>query len=103
MSRRLRAPSSTWRAFNRAAVPTSTPCEQFLSGCFANSAGAASQSKMKAKPMSENPTDRAARLRAEFERRFNESRDDLLDWLQDAVTEALVECETYTRREYSED
>lgn len=49
------------------------------------------------------PADRAARLRAEFERRFNESRDDLLDWLQDAVTEALVECETYTRREYSED
>jgi hypothetical protein len=58
---------------------------------------------MKAKPMSENPTDRAARLRAEFERRFNESRDDLLAWLQDAMAESLVEHETYTRREYSDD
>jgi len=53
--------------------------------------------------MSENPTDRAARLRAEFERRFNESRDDLLAWLQDAMAESLVEHETYTRREYSDD
>jgi hypothetical protein len=47
--------------------------------------------------------DRAARLRAEFERRFNESRDELLAWLQDAMTEALVECEVDVRHEYPED
>jgi hypothetical protein len=49
------------------------------------------------------PADRAARLRVEFERRFNESRDDLLAWLQDAMAEALVETEVDVRREYPED
>jgi hypothetical protein len=49
------------------------------------------------------PDDRAVRLRAEFERRFNQSRNELLDWLQDAVADALDERETDTRREYSED
>ena len=47
--------------------------------------------------------DRAARLRAEFERRFNESRDELLAWLQDAMAEALVEQEIDIRREYEPD
>jgi hypothetical protein len=49
------------------------------------------------------PADRAARLRAEFERRFNESRDELLAWLQDAMAEALVEQEIDIRREYEPD
>jgi len=53
--------------------------------------------------MSETPADRAAQIRAEFERRSNESRDELLAWLQDAVTEVLVEHETDVRREYSDD
>jgi hypothetical protein len=48
------------------------------------------------------PADRAARVRAELERRFNESRDDLLAWLQDAVAEALVEAETDIHREHSD-
>ena len=49
------------------------------------------------------PADRAARLRAEFERLFNESRDDLLNWLQDALAEAFVEAEVDIRRETSDD
>jgi hypothetical protein len=53
--------------------------------------------------MSETPSDRAAQIRAELERRLAESNKEISDWLQDAVTEALVEREVDTRREYSED
>jgi hypothetical protein len=47
------------------------------------------------------PADRAAQIRAELKRRLAERDEEILDWLQDPVTEALVECETDTRRKYA--
>jgi hypothetical protein len=44
--------------------------------------------------------DRTAQIRAELKRRLAERDEEILDWLQDTVTEALVECETDTRRKY---
>ena len=49
------------------------------------------------------PADRPAQIRAELERRLAESNKEILDWLQDTVTDALVEIETDVRREYEPD
>jgi hypothetical protein len=49
------------------------------------------------------PVSRAARIRAELERRLAERDEEILDWLQDTVTDALVDHETDVRREYPED
>ena len=52
--------------------------------------------------MSKTPTNRAAQIRAELNRRLAERDEEILDWLQDTMAEALVEHETDVRREYDE-
>jgi hypothetical protein len=53
--------------------------------------------------MSENPTDRAAKVRRDLERVFGDSLSDFFDRLEDSVAEAIAEHEVDIRREYSDD
>jgi hypothetical protein len=53
--------------------------------------------------MSETPADRPAQIRAELKRRLAERDEEILDWLQDTITEALVASEVDVRREYEPD